>query len=372
MLRSAIIGGGLNSAVGRAHASAIRMDGRSKIVCGFFSRDSRINEETARALMLPSEGLMSSEDEVLGAAASFDLLHILTPPENHLSLITKALKSGIPVISEKPLVTSVSEAEALAKIVKNEKGFLRVIFNYLGYPMVREMKAWISSGHIGDVHEVRGYMPQESFIKLDDSEAPVVPQPWRLKDGALPTVSLDLGVHVHMLMKYLLSEEPVSVFGLERRNGNFPGVKDSMNALVNYESGAIGNLWFGKSYLGFRNGLGVNVFGSKGSLVWDQMNPETVRFTDARGQVKIIDRASPGVLVASGREYERFKVGHPSGFIEALANYYSDIYRDYEAYASEEPLAFAHAFGVEESLSGLRLLAALSLSSESGRVEQIP
>lgn len=371
MLKSAIIGGGLNSAVGRAHASAIRMDGKSSIVCGYFSRDSQINLETGKVLSLDSGGLMHSEEEVFKASASYDLLHVLTPPENHLGLISEALNRGIPVVSEKPLVTSVSEAQELSNILKRKKGFLRVIFNYLGYPMVREMRAWIEEGRIGELTEIRGFMPQESFIKLDDEGSPVTPQSWRLRDGELPTVSLDLGVHVHMLMKYLVGDEPVSVFGTERRNGNFPNILDSMNALVNYPSDVVGSLWFGKSYLGSRNGLGVMVFGTKGSLVWEQSEPEVINFSDRYGQRKVVDRASPGILVASERKYERFKAGHPSGFIEALANYYSDVFEDYHDFSSDNALQNSRAYGVDQSLSGLKLLAALSRSNESGTIERV-
>jgi len=38
-LRLGFIGGGINSAVGRAHYAACRMDGKFEVVVGRFSRD---------------------------------------------------------------------------------------------------------------------------------------------------------------------------------------------------------------------------------------------------------------------------------------------------------------------------------------------
>jgi predicted dehydrogenase len=47
MLKVGIIGGGINSAVGNAHLAAIRLSNNFQIVAAIFSRDKKINIETA-------------------------------------------------------------------------------------------------------------------------------------------------------------------------------------------------------------------------------------------------------------------------------------------------------------------------------------
>jgi predicted dehydrogenase len=54
-------------------------------------------------------------------------------------------------------------------------------------------------------------MPQEGFARLDREGNPMVPQQWRLTDGVVPTISLDLGVHVHHLVDFLTGEKPQEV-----------------------------------------------------------------------------------------------------------------------------------------------------------------
>lgn len=366
MLRSAIIGGGINSAVGRAHFSAINLDRRADIKFGFFSRDPKVNKETGKNFSIAPPHIKNSAAELLEASDEFDVLHILTPPSNHFEIILDALKRGIPVVSEKPLVASLSEAHQIKEALDDRGGFLRVIFNYLGYPMVRQMRKIIQEGKIGRVHEIRCEMPQEGFVKLSEDGKKVEPQAWRLVDGEIPTVSLDLGVHVLMLMRFLTDEEPKTVVGIESTNGNFPQIIDSINALLSYQGGMVANIWYGKSYLGYRNGLSVSVFGSHGSLRWSQAFPEEVHATDSAGTRTVLDRASFLQEYPEERRYERFKVGHPVGFIEALANYYDCVFNDLESYLSKNENREQSSYGVNEAIAGLRILKAISVSTRSG------
>src|SRR5690606_41004609 len=54
-------------------------------------------------------------------------------------------------------------------------------------------------------------MPQEGFVRLDAKGEKPLPQAWRLKDGFIPTISLDLGVHLHHLMAFLTGKSPLKV-----------------------------------------------------------------------------------------------------------------------------------------------------------------
>ena len=375
VIRSAFLGGGYGSAVGRAHYSAINIDGNYSLSGGCFSADAERSIATAQLYRVGEKYVYEDEDELLAADSTYDLLHILTPPDLHKNTILKALDKNICIVSEKPLVTSVDEALEIRKKLRAKNGFMAVIYNYLGYPMIREMRHKIAHNYLGKIHEVRVKMPQEGFSKSKPDGSPFAPQIWRLKDYSIPTVSLDLGVHVHMLTKYLLGTRPLSVVGFEKSNGNFPGLVDSVNAIATYEDDVVANIWFGKSYLGHKNGLSIEVYGDKGSFTWRQVDPENVKFTDKHGCQHTIDRSSTDIAVANHVRFERFKVGHPSGFVEALSNYYSDIYDAYFTYQSMGYLKSEECFGIDESLEGLLLMDAIhksSLSSKTQVVETMP
>ena len=69
-----------------------------------------------------------------------DCVIILTPTDQHTSQVIECLDNNIPVICEKALTSSVEEAIMIKNKLIKSNGFLSVIYNYLGYPMLRELK----------------------------------------------------------------------------------------------------------------------------------------------------------------------------------------------------------------------------------------
>ena len=84
-------------------------------------------------------------------------------------------------------------------------------------------------------------------------------------------------------------------------------------------------MW-GKAALGHTNGLRFRVFAERGSLEWSQSQPELLSFCDATGQRKTLERGQPDLKKANEPRYNRFKAGHPAGFVEAFANIYADFH----------------------------------------------
>ena len=68
-----------------------------------------------------------------------------------------------------------------------------------------------------------------------------------------------------------------------------------------------------------------------------------------------------GLLKANSSTYNRFKAGHPAGFIEAFANYYQKIYQDFKAF--KEGNIEYNAVGIDKSIEGLKFLEAIQQSS---------
>ena len=371
-LQLGVIGGSLNSAVGRTHQIAAEMDNRWEITAGCFSRNADANRATARELRIPSDRNYRDWRELLESErGQISAIAVLTPTPAHAEIICHALELGYPVISEKALTASVDDGEQIIRAREAYNGFLTVTYNYSGYPIVRELRNLIREGRLGTLLHVQAEMPQEGFLRLvgRGNRLPE-PQPWRLRDYEIPTVSLDLGVHLHQLILFLTDRHPLQVCATQQNSGFFNGIVDSVQCLARYTEGLTANLWYGKCALGCTNGLRIRIFGSQGSAEWYQQNPEELRLHDNLGGTQILTRASNEAGICCAGRYGRFKAGHPSGFIEAFANYYADIadalQEDQGASPGREYLATA-----EDAVEGLRMMAAINRSAESGQWESL-
>lgn len=372
-LKVAFLGGSVTSAAGYAHYSAINIDGKFDLVAGCFSRNNEINHQTASKYGISGNRVYSNFDLLLeNERSKIDAVIILTPTDQHAQQVIKCINNGIPVICEKALACSSSEADEIILTQQRSRAFLAVIYNYLGYPMVRELKYIIESGRIGRVTHIQAEMPQEGYIRKSADGKPIIPQNWRLNDNLIPKVSLDLGVHLHMLIKYLTGEKPVRVAGVSESLGNFREVTDNVISLIEYTGPMTCNMWFSKIATGCRNGLKIRVYGETGSAEWVQEEPEYLYLADVFSHRWVMDRGSTEAKISNQPRYSRFKAGHPAGFIEAYANYYADIsssLHDFKTGASSG--LNAECYGANESLEGLRLFEAISISSSNKNWETV-
>lgn len=367
-LRLGFIGGGVNSAVGTAHFTAAQMDGLFRVEAGCFSRHADVNEQTAQRWSVDRGRLYPDWNAMLQAEkGNLDAIVVLTPTPAHQIPVINALKLGYAVICEKALAGTSAEAAEIDQTVQETQGFLAVTYNYTGYPMVRELREMIRKGKLGRIEQIHVEMPQEGFARLNRDGQSMIPQQWRLVDGPVPTISLDLGVHLHHLVDFLTGERPLEVVAMQSSLGRFRQVVDNTMALVRYSNGLEVNFWFSKAALGHRNGLRVRVFGEKASAEWFQMNPEMVLFSDNCGHQLNIDRANIDVGLARFDRYNRFKPGHPSGFLEAFANIYADIAEQLRERSAQEKPSSDYVFSARQAREGLVLLEAIDRSARERR-----
>ena len=368
--RLAFLGGAPNSAVGYAHFVAARMDGLWDLKAGVFSRHAEINLSAGKSYGVDSGNVYNSFHILLDKEKdNLDAVVLLTPTPLHHEMVLDCLKAEMPVICEKALATTASEAREIQSLYNQKKGFLAVIYNYSGYPMVRELRRMIREGILGDILHFQAEMPQEGFLRVDDKGNKPFPQDWRKKDGSVPTLHLDLAVHLHELVHYLTGLKPMEVVADQSSRGWFP-VVDNVSCLARYAQGVQGQFWFSKCALGHRNGLRFRIYGSKGSAEWYQLNPEELLISFADGRRQVFDRAS-NAKVASLPRYTRFKAGHPAGFNEALANLYFDIHAALSGYKVNGKQESEEVFGADLAVEGLDFLEAMVRSCSSRRWEQI-
>lgn len=364
-IKIAFIGGSIYSAIGYTHFTASQMDGLFNLVTGCFSRNETINKETAFKYGVPLNRLYSDWRELIYSEKNnIDAIVVLTPIPDHYEIVMVALENNVPIICEKPLGLSSVECRSIETAIKTHNNYLAVTLNYSGYPMVRQLKTMIENNLFGQLQQIMIEMPQESFLRED-----LKPQEWRQRDYYVPTVSLDLGIHVHHLIYFLSGLKPISICADQMGFGNLKNIIDTVYGMAHYENGMRAQICWSKTALGQRNGLKIRVFGSKGSAEWLQMNPEYLNWADNKGHYFILDRASFEATTAKEARYNRFKAGHPSGFIEAFANLYMDIADDILAFkhhknANQPYRQNPFVFGVDHAIEGLSFIEAFDRSAK--------
>jgi len=357
MFKLAFIGGSIDSIAGYPHFIASQMDKRFEVVAGAFSTQKEINKKTAEVWKI--ERLYHQWRELIKKEKNnVDAVVVLTPTPLHYEIILELLQENIPVICEKPLVSSLKEAETLQNIFDEKKNFLVITNNYSGYPMVRELQYKIAQKEFGDILQIRLKMPQESFLRPPKSVK--YPQKWRLQDGFIPMISLDLGTHLHHLAYFLLQKEPKSVIATYNSFSQY-GVVDDVNMMLQYYDDIEGNMWLSKTALGNRNGLHIEIYGTKASALWHQENPEKLECSYNNGKKVIIDRGSDIDMLANPL-YSRMTPGHPAGFIESFANLYNDIANALELFKEKKEYLSQYVYGLDHACNGLKLLHKTSIS----------
>jgi predicted dehydrogenase len=107
-----------------------------------------------------------------------DIVHVLTPPNTHVDLATRALRAGAHVICEKPLAPSFAETQAVLDTAAGQQRAVIETRNYLYNDGVIELDRRIVEGQIGDVREI------EAALSLDLAEGALVDAGLRLPGGA--------------------------------------------------------------------------------------------------------------------------------------------------------------------------------------------
>lgn len=359
------IGGGLNSAVGNTHRIASQMDHRWVLDAGCFSTHNNINQETAAQWGLDPSRVYDDWRVLLSREkGKLDAIGLLTPTPKHAEMALEALNQGYAVICEKTMATSIQEAVAICQAVEANQGFFAVTYNYTGYPMLRELRKMILDGKLGVLNLIQIEMPQEGYARLNKQGQPPKPQAWRLKDGEIPIISLDLGAHLHNMIYFLSGEKPLQVIADQTSYGFFKEVTDNVICLARYTGNLRSQIWYSKMALGHRNGLRVRVYGDKGSAEWFQLQPEDLIFNNIHGKREIIDRASC-VELADQLRYNRFKSGHPAGFIEAFANHYYDLADSLLDFKQTGHYTSPWVFSAKHAKEGLEMLEAMAISAKN-------
>lgn len=360
-LRLGFIGGSITSAVGYTHWAASQLDDRWHVVSGCFSRSPDISARTGSAWHLPENKLFTNWQTYIAAEKNnLDAVVVLTPTPNHVEIVCGLLEAGLGVICEKAMVATLEQSMRIKAALDKSKGFLTVTFNYSGYPMLRDLRRHVQSKTLGQLKQIQLEMPSDGFIQPAEK---MHPQAWRLQDGQIPTILLDLAVHVHHICHFLTELVPLSVNADFHHFSSFDGIVDDAYMWVKYEHDFRASFWVSKTALGYRNGLKLRLFGDQGSAEWYQEEPERLHIFRKDSTRVTYDR---GNCTHPDEIRERFKPGHPTGFVEAFANLYADIADAMQEFKQTGHHQSPYVFGWEHANEGLELLQAASTANRTG------
>ena len=117
-------------------------------------RDAALAERRARAWGLDSP-LITDDYRELVALDTVDLVEVLLPHHLHLEAALAGLAAGKAVSVQKPMCTSVADADRMVDAARQARGPLRVFENFVFYPPVVKAKALIDEGAIGEPLTIR-------------------------------------------------------------------------------------------------------------------------------------------------------------------------------------------------------------------------
>jgi predicted dehydrogenase len=170
--------------------------------------------------------------------------------------------------------------------------------------------------------------------------------------------------HLFSIAYYLTEKEVKKVYSIFKKYSPF-GVVDEVKTIAEFTDGAVGFFWVSKVALGNRNGLKVAIYGTKGSAVWVQEEPERLTISYSDGRKCLLDRSNVEFSPEKKKLYNRMTPGHPSGFIEAFANLYWEIAEALKLYKEGKPYNVSSLIWTyEKELKNFKFLNAVVKSAK--------
>ncbi len=192
MVRIGILGCGR---IGQVHARTLRALDTAQVVAvsDFFP-------EAAEKLAKACGADVRSTDEII-ASDDIDAVVVGTPTDTHFAIIEAAAKAGKAIFCEKPVDMSADNIRKLITVVNAAKVPFFTAFNRRFDPNFANAQKRIVAGEIGSVEIV-------TILSRDPSPPPIS---YIKSSGG---IFRDMMIHDLDMARFLLGEEPVSVFAV--------------------------------------------------------------------------------------------------------------------------------------------------------------
>ena len=337
-LRAAVIGTGF---MGRVHLEALRRIPNVDVVA-----IAGTSPEKARALGVGYGVAMATGDwrEIM-ADPGIDAVHVTTPNDSHFPMAKAAFEAGKHVLCEKPLALTVAEARTLTELQATTKLRGALCHNLRYYPMVQQICAMREAGELGDILVVQGTYSQDWMLYESDWN-------WRVEPdmSGESRVMADIGSHFFDMAEHLSGLKVQSLCsdwqifhptrkrpknGGETFSGKLEVASDSSEEKIETEdfgatlfrmgSRARGAMTASQVSAGRKNGLVMEIYGTKAAVTWRQETPEELWIgrRDVPNQTLLKD---PSLMLETARGFADVPGGHAEGYQDTFKQLFRRFY----------------------------------------------
>ena len=255
-----------------------------------------VNEERLRHLQsLYPEVAAESRFENLLNDTTLDAIVVATSVKHHFPMAKSSILAGKHTFIEKPLTSSVAQAEELVDLAKQKGVVLMVGHTFLYSPAIRKIKQIVANGDIGTIRYISARRLNLGLFQKDIN------------------VAWDLAPHDISIILHIMDETPLSI-NCRGAAHITPGIEDvtSMSLEFSEQKSAI----IHSSWLDPKKVREMTIVGSDRMIVYDDVAPQE--------KIKIFD-----VRVERPPHYDTFAEFH-------YAYHYGDMYSPY--IKQDEPL----------------------------------
>lgn len=180
--------------------------------------------------------------------AGFDGFVVATPPESHGRIAERIMEAGCPVLVEKPLALTSSEARHMASTAGRCGVQLMVGHVLLFHPAIRRIKEWVDSGRLGRLQYLYSNRLNLGTVRTEEN------------------ILWSFAPHDVSIFQHLIGTRPLEVVS---RGGAFlqPRIQDSTLTILTYPHNIVGHIFV--SWLHPYKEHRLVLIGSRGMLSFD-------------------------------------------------------------------------------------------------------
>ncbi len=273
-----------------------------------------------------------------------DIVHICTPNAFHKEMVIKALQAGKHVYCDKPLTTSYGDAQEILSVLSSVDVVHQMAFHNRFFPAVMRAKQLIKEGRLGRI------LSFHAAYLHSGSVDPHKPIGWKL-DSALGGggVLFDLGSHVldliyHLIGEYqsILASNTIIYPRRPAPDGRMVDItaEDLCYMLVKMKNQSTGIIEVSKIATGTEDELRFVIYGDKGAVKFNLMDPNYLDFYDNTRPDKPIGAEKGFTRIQTVQRYPepggsfpppKLSIGWIRGHVHCLYNFLQCVHEGRQA-----------------------------------------
>jgi predicted dehydrogenase len=371
-LRLGMVGGGQGSFIGKVHARGARLSNRWDVVAGALSSRPEVALQSGREWLFDEDRIYTDYREMAAKEAArsdgIDAVAITTPNRSHHEIACAFMDKGIDVISDKPLTTTVEDALDLVRRQRETGLVFGVTYAYAANAMVRQARAMIRNGMLGNLKQVHvEYFQEWAMVPPAEGGPGSV---WRANPDLVGRAFTtgDIGTHCHHLGTFVTGLRMDSVRAEFHRIGPPRPLEDTAFMHVRYDGDIPGTIMISQVAAGTHCGLRIRAFGDLASLEWNQEDPEHLHFKPFNAPAQLLTRGEGAAVGIEAARFVHLPRGHPEALSDAWGNLYEELAIAVDARRNGVvvPEGLLEYPDVWEGALGVKFIEAASQSSLSG------